>query len=152
VSIRDLRAILEALARAPAGDRDAPSLAERVRAELRRAITWDRTAGRGSVEVVMLDASIEEAVRGAVTRTSAGSFLALSPAASSDVVNAIETALATAPANADPVLLTRPDIRRFVRQLLEPAHPRVRVLSYSELLPETRINCTARATLIGRPG
>ncbi|HVW28912.1 MAG TPA: flagellar biosynthesis protein FlhA [Polyangiaceae bacterium] len=152
VSIRDLRAILEALARAPATDRDAPALAEQVRTELRRAITWDLTAGRGSVDAVMLDASIEDALRGAITRTSAGSFLALSPAASGDIVKALEPALATTPANAKAVLLTRPDIRRFVRQLLVPSHPHVRVVAYSELLPEIRINCTARATIVGFRG
>jgi type III secretion protein V len=152
VSVRDLRAVLEALARAPAGDRDAPSLAEHVRSELRRAITWDLTAGRGAIDVVMLDASIEDAVRAAVTKTSAGSFLMLSPAATSEIVGAVEAAMASAepPVAVEPVFMTRPDIRRFVRQLLEPARPRARVVAYSELLPETRINCIARATLVGR--
>jgi type III secretion protein V len=152
VSIRDLRAVLEALARAPAGDRDAPALAEHVRTELRRAITWELTAGRGSIDAVMLDASIEDALRAAVTKTSAGSFLTLSPAAASDIVKAVEAALASVkpPIDGEPVFLTRPDIRRFVRQILEPARPRARVVAYSELLPETRINCIVRATLVGR--
>jgi type III secretion protein V len=150
VSIRDLRAVLEALARAPAGDRDAPALAEHVRTELRRAITWDLTAGRGSIDVVMLDAGIEDAIRAAITKTSAGSFLMLSPAATTDLVSAMEAAVTSAPSlDGEPVFLTRPDIRRFVRQILEPARPRARVVAYSELLPETHINCLARATLVG---
>jgi type III secretory pathway component EscV len=62
----------------------------------------------------------------------------------------MQAAVTSAPSlDGEPVFLTRPDIRRFVRQILEPARPRARVVAYSELLPETHINCLARATLVG---
>ena len=119
---------------------------------MRRAITWALTSGHDSIDVVMLDASIEDAVRAAVTKTAAGTFLTLSLSATKDILDAIEAAVAGArPAiEGEPIFLTRPDIRRFVRRILEPVRPRARVIAYSELLPEIRINCLARATLVGR--
>jgi type III secretion protein V len=151
VSVRDLSGILEALVRAPEGDRTPAALAEHVRADLRRSMTWELTGGAGELDVVTLDPSIEDAVRGAISKTSAGSFLALAPAAAAEIVETVQAALGRIdpPLAGDPVLLTRPDIRRFVRELLEPSLPRVRVVAYSELLPEVRIKSRARATFAG---
>ena len=148
VGVRDLGSILEALSRASEADRTPAALAEHVRAELRRAMTWELTGGAGEIDVILLDASIEDAVRGAISKTSVGSFLALAPAAAAEIVETVQAALAhiDPPLTGDPVLLTRPDVRRFVRQLLEPTLPRVRVVAFSELLPEVRIKSRARAT------
>jgi type III secretion protein V len=44
------------------------------------------------------------------------------------------------------VILTQPDIRRFVRKLLEPQLPDAWVVSYAELLPEVALKPVARAT------
>ncbi|HEX4336219.1 MAG TPA: flagellar biosynthesis protein FlhA [Polyangiaceae bacterium] len=154
LGIRDLRAILEALVRAPSAERDAASLTEHVRRELRRALTWELTAGAGVIDVVMLDASIEDAIRGAIHKTASGTFLTLSPAATTDISAAVQEALTKLDPRSDDapaaILLTRPDLRRFVRRLLEPTLPRLRVVASTELLPEIRLNCRAQATLIGR--
>ena len=45
------------------------------------------------------------------------------------------------------MLLTQPDIRRYVRKLLEPELPDVRVISFAELLPEIAIKPLGRATV-----
>jgi type III secretion protein V len=148
VSVRDLKGILEAIARAPAAERDPLALAEHVRAEMRRAITHRLTGGAAALEVVLLDANIEETVRGAVSRTTSGSFLTLSPAAARDVVTAVRRALGDS-SDATGVILTKPDIRRFVRKLLETDLPRVRVLSVAELMPEIALKTRGRATLSG---
>ncbi|HTU57612.1 MAG TPA: flagellar biosynthesis protein FlhA, partial [Polyangiales bacterium] len=58
VSVRDLRAVLEALLLAPASERDPLQLAELVRGHLRRPITHALTAGRGELDVLLLDESI----------------------------------------------------------------------------------------------
>ena len=44
------------------------------------------------------------------------------------------------------VLLTQPDIRRFVRKLIEGELPDVWVVSFAELLPEVALKPVARAT------
>jgi type III secretion protein V len=151
VSVRDLRSILEALAIVAPNERDPLSLAEYVRSHLRRAMTWRLTQGAGSLDVYLLDPTIEETVRGAIQRTPSGSFLALSPAAARDIVQALRRALAAhaPPQGAPLVLLTQPDIRRFVRKLTETELPGLVVVSFAELLPEIALRPLTRVTLAG---
>jgi type III secretion protein V len=154
VSVRDLRAILEALGTAAQNEKDPLTLAEFVRGQLRRATTYRLTAGKSEISVFLLDSSIEEAIRHAVTRTPHGSFLTLAPAAARDVVTATRRALsaedrAGASSARAAVILTQPDIRRFVRKLIETDLPQVTVVSYAELLPEIAIRPVAKATLVG---
>jgi type III secretion protein V len=148
VSIRDLRAILEALATVATTEKDPLNLAEFIRAQLRRPITYRLTLGAAQLEVTLLDPAIEDSIRRAVTRTSAGSFLALSPPVTRDVLASIRRALkdgAAASGGAPPVILTQPDIRRFVRKLLEGELPETTVVSFAELLPEVTLKPVSRA-------
>jgi type III secretion protein V len=152
VSIRDLRAVLEALAAVAPVEKDPLNLAEYVRAQLRRAITYRLTKGASRLDVILLDTVLEDTIRRAVTRTPAGAFLTLPPAAARDTVRAIRAAVdplrpnAAAGGGAGPeVILTQPDIRRFVKKLLESELPSVEVVSYAELLPEVALRPLARA-------
>ncbi|HVJ93496.1 MAG TPA: flagellar biosynthesis protein FlhA, partial [Labilithrix sp.] len=138
VSIRDLRAILEALASVATTEKDPLTLTELVRGQLRRALTFKLTRGATHLGVVLVDATIEDTIRRAIQRTPAGAFLTLAPAAARDVVAALRRAAseATAQTSSPPVFLTQPDIRRFMRKLLETELPDVTVVSFAELLPE----------------
>ncbi|HKO92713.1 MAG TPA: flagellar biosynthesis protein FlhA [Polyangiaceae bacterium] len=149
VSVRDLASIVEALAQLAHLEKDPLVLTEHVRSWLRRAITYEVTRGSGLLEPLTLDESIEEVIRGAISQTSAGSFLTLSPAAGRDIVSSLERALAGCPEELRrrPVILTQPDVRRFVRKLIESDLPRARVVTFSELLPETTIRAAGTATL-----
>jgi type III secretion protein V len=146
VSIRDLRGILEALAIYAQQEKDPLQLAELVRSQLRRAITFRLTGGAEGLAVVLLDPIIEDTLRRAITRTAAGSFLTLAPAAARDVVSAVKRAWREADTK-DAVLLTQPDIRRFVRKLVEIDLPEANVVSFAELLPEVNLRPVGRATL-----
>jgi type III secretion protein V len=150
VSIRDLKGVLEALAQVANVDKDPLNLAEYVRSQMRRPITHELTGGTRELGVYLLDGPIEETIRGAIARTAAGSFLTLAPSAGRDVIAAVRRALGQ---SADPeaplILLTQPDIRRFVRKLVEGDYPKMRVVSYAELLPEINIKPLAKATLAG---
>ncbi len=151
VSVRDLRGILEALSTVAATEKDPLNLAEYVRSQARRAITFRLTAGLGQLDVVLLDPILEDTVRGAITRTPAGAFLTLAPHAARDVIASIRKAVQGL-AGAEPsahgpgaVILTQPDIRRFVRKLVESELPEVSVVSFAELLPEVSLKPIARA-------
>jgi type III secretion protein V len=96
--------------------------------------------------VLLLEQGIEETIRGAISRTPAGSFLTLAPAAGRDIVRAVRRALDGVDGSKPPIL-TQPDIRRFVRKLVELELPEQRVVSYAELLPEIAVKPAARATL-----
>ncbi|MEO8178543.1 MAG: flagellar biosynthesis protein FlhA [Deltaproteobacteria bacterium] len=149
VSVRDLASILEALAQVAHVEKDPLVLTEHVRSWLRRAITYEVTRGSGLLEPLTLDESIEEVIRGAISQTAAGSFLTLSPAAGRDIVSSLRRALESCPEELQrrPVLLTQPDVRRFVRKLIESELPGARVVTFSELLPETTIRAAGTATL-----
>lgn len=148
ISVRDLKGILEALAQVATTEKDALNLTEFVRSQLRRPITYGLTGGARDLHVCLLDRQIEETIRSSISRTAAGSFLTLAPAAGRDIVRAVKAALEEA-ADAAPVLLTQPDIRRFVRKLLETDLPEIRVVSYADLLPELNLRpvATARPTV-----
>ena len=147
VGVRDLRSILESLSTIAATEKDPLNLAEYVRSQMRRAITFRLTGGQGQLDVVMLDPLIEDTIRRAITRTAAGAFLTLPPQAARDVLASVRRAVASLPGTPEPlVILTQPDIRRFVRKLLEPELPEVWVASFAELLPEVSLKPVARAT------
>jgi type III secretion protein V len=147
VSIRDLRAILEALASLATTEKDPLTLTELVRAQLRRALTFKLTRGANQLGVVLVDPMIEDTVRRAIQRTPAGSFLTLPPAAARDVIASLRRAASEAGGPA--VVLTQPDIRRFVRKLIEAELPEATVVSFAELLPEVTLRPVARANLAG---
>jgi type III secretion protein V len=151
VSIRDLRAILEALASLAAAEKDPLTLTELVRAQLRRALTFKLTRGATQLGVVLVDPTIEDTIRRAVQRTPAGAFLTLPPAAARDIIAALRRAgsEASAQGSGPAVFLTQPDIRRFMRKLLEAELPESTVVSFAELLPEVTLRPLARANLGG---
>ena len=132
VPIRDLRDVLEALARQKDGEKDPAVLAERVRAALTRQITHRHAHGR-RLEALVLDAETEAAVRGAVR---ADGQLALEPDFAESILAALKRELAT---QGGAVLLTTGDLRRHLRRLVSPEHPRLPVLAYHELEPDVEV-------------
>jgi type III secretion protein V len=136
ISLRALPEVLESLAEWAPRERDPVLLTEQARAALRRQITW-KHAGAGTLRAFALDPMIEDAVRGAIHRRDGSSHLALEPALSRDIVQAVGRAIRVNPDHA--VVVTAADIRPHVRHLLESELPEVVVLSYRELTPETRL-------------
>jgi len=119
---------------------------------MRRATTFQLTGGGSSLSVYLLDPEVEDTVRGAVQRTPSGSFLALSPQVARELVSAIRSVvMATPPPEGRfAVLLTQPDVRRFLRKLVESEFPEMRVVSFAELMPEISLRPLGRATISGR--
>jgi type III secretory pathway component EscV len=149
VSIRDLGAILEALATFTGGDRDAQALCEHVRASLRRAITFRLTGGSDAIDVYLLDETVEGAIRSGIVRQAQGPALALPPAQARDLVASVRRAVAKggSTARAGAVLLATPDVRPFVRSLIAVDLPDVHVVAFPELLPEVTLRPLGKATL-----
>jgi type III secretion protein V len=146
VSIRDLRTILENLAPIAVTEKDPLQLAEAARGFLRRAITFRLTGGARELPVYIVDPSLEDTVRSAITRTPQGAFLTLPPSAARDVQKAVAATLQSAPTARGQavVVLCSPDVRRFFRKLLETELPDVYFTSFAELEPELRLIPRAR--------
>ncbi|MCA9530161.1 MAG: FHIPEP family type III secretion protein, partial [Myxococcales bacterium] len=144
VSVRPLREILEALATYAPNERDPVTLTELVRGSLRRHISHLH-APDGTLRAHMLDPAIEDVVREAIQHTATGSYLALAPDLAEEVLaHARRVATGT---GGRFVLLAQPDVRRFVRRLLEVEVPGAVVLSYPELDPAVRVETLGRLSL-----
>src|SRR4051812_42737086 len=146
ISLRNLRDILGALAEWAPQERDPVALTEHVRVALRRAITYKHAGDGGVLAAYLLDPMIEDAIRDAVQKTATGSYLALEPQISRDIIAAVGRALGPGGSNGA-VLLTGVEIRRYVRRLVENEHPGLPVLSFQELAPEAQIRPIARITV-----
>jgi type III secretion protein V len=152
ISLRNLRDVLGALAEWAPHERDPVALAEHVRASLRRAITFQHARAGGVLSAYLLDGLIEDTIRDAIHKTATGSYLALEPQLSRDIVAAVGRALGpdgngTTTGTPSFVLLTNAEIRRYVRRLVETAHPDLAVLSFQELAPEAEVRPLGRISI-----
>jgi type III secretion protein V len=148
ISIRNLRQILEALIDWGQKEKDTVLLTEYVRIALKRQISYQYGAGLNVLSAYMLDPNVEEAIRGAIRQTSSGSFLALPPETTAQIVGNVRREvgeLSDAPPR--PVLLTSMDIRRYVRKMIEQEFYELPVLSYQELTQEIAVQPLGRITL-----
>jgi type III secretory pathway component EscV len=148
VSIRDLKTILEALAGAASTETDPATLTELVRSQLKRTLSHQHVTATGEIHALLLDASLEGVLRGSIVKNKGSTTLSLSPAAARDFVAAVTSHLTRArETHPTVVLLASPDVRRFVRHLLETDFPALPVLSPSELLPQTAVHPLGTITL-----
>jgi len=149
ISVRDLRGILQALAEWGQVEADSVMLPEHVRASMKRYISYKYARGQNTLVVYLIDPQIEEAIRGAIKHTSAGSHLALEPDLAQEIISAVRHECGHLPPTAQrPLILTAMDVRRYVRKLLEYEFmPPFSVVSYQELSPELNIQPVARISL-----
>ena len=148
ISIRDLRSVLQALAEWGPVENDTVMLTEYVRAALKRYISHKYTRGQSTLIVYLLEPQIEETVRSSIQHTSSGSYLALEPEITQEILAAVRNEIGNLPPSAQqPVILTTMEIRRYFRKLVELEFPHLAVLSYQELSPEMNIQPIARISL-----
>lgn len=148
ISIRDLRSILQALAEWGQVENDTVMLTEYVRNALKRYISHKYTRGGNTLVVYLLDPQIEETVRGSIQHTQSGSYLALEPEITQEILTSVRNEVGNLPPTAqNPVILTTMEIRRYFRKLVELEFPHLAVLSYQELSPDMNIQPIARISL-----
>ncbi|HEX7314740.1 MAG TPA: type III secretion system export apparatus subunit SctV [Pyrinomonadaceae bacterium] len=148
ISIRDIKTILDALSEWGRIEKDPVMLTEYVRSSMQRYISFRYTGGRDTLFVYLLDPEIEDVIRGAIRRTSTGSFLSLDPAIAHDILDAIRRQIADLPPTAQkPVVITDMELRRFVRKMVELEFPNLTVLSYQELASELNVQPVGRISM-----
>ncbi len=148
VSIRNLRSVMEALIEWGQKEKDSVMLTEYVRVALKRHISHRHSAGQNILPAYLLAPAVEDTVRGAIRQTSGGSYLALDPATSRQLLDNIKTTVGDLTRSMHkPVLLTSMDIRRYLRKMIEQDLYELPVLSYQELTPEINIQPLARVEL-----
>lgn len=148
VSIRDLRAVFEALVEWAPREKDPLMLAEYARLALRRQVVGRQRGGAPTVSAWVIGNRIEQTIRESIRQTSAGSYSALSTEENAAIVGEIRTALQRGGA-AGQALITAIDVRRFVRKLIEKELFTVPVLSFQDLGDEVELTVLGHVELIG---
>jgi flagellar biosynthesis protein FlhA len=137
VPIRDLETILETLGDWAPRTKDADVLTEYARNALARTICHLHRDENNRLCCVTLDPKLEELINGHIERSERLTYLTLPPAVQNRIVEAINAQINQAiPASGGraPVVLCSPQVRTWVRRLIEPAMPQVAVLAYNEIV------------------
>lgn len=145
VSIRDLRSIFGAMVEWGPKEKDPVALTEHIRISLARQISHQYAAQNNVLSAVLLDGEIEETVRNAIRQTSTGSYLALDPEISKQIVTKVKNGAMPVLKNGNPVtLITAMDVRRYLRRMIETELPELPVISYQELATDVTLQPVAR--------
>ena len=134
ISIRDLRTILEALAELVSQTKDVEQLTELVRERLSSHITARVKGTDGKVAALTLDPRLEEILRKSLREIATGTGGAVEPDLLRNVTAAAEKSMKKFNAiSATPIVVTSPDLRRYVRAVFERKIPQLAVYSFREI-------------------
>jgi flagellar biosynthesis protein FlhA len=148
VSVRDMRSILDALAELAPQTKDPEQLSELVRERLAAQITTRFRGGDGTVTAMTLDPRSEAILRGSLSEIAQGTGGALDPEMLRSFTRRVEDAIpAFAAHGASPLVVTAPDLRRYVRAILERKLPQIVVASFREIEPSVPLRIIERLTL-----
>ena len=140
VSIRNLPLIFEALADHASYTQDPDLLTEFVRQALSRQITQQYCPDDGILRVLTFSPALEKRLADSIHRKESGTQLVLDPATSQQLLQRLSEQIARlAQGGWQPLLLTSPALRPYVRRYLEKWLPDVPVLSYNELEPDVQV-------------
>jgi flagellar biosynthesis protein FlhA len=140
ISVRDLVTILETLADYGSYTKDAEILTEYVRQALSRQITQQYAPAGDTLKVITIGPALEKKIAESVQQSDQGSYLALDPTTTQIIYQRLSEQINNLiQLGHQPIILTSPTIRMYLRQLLERTMQDIPVLSYSELEPNVEI-------------
>ena len=140
VSIRDLGAILEGLAEAAPHTSSVTTLVEHVRGRLARQLCWQHKGDDGALPIVTLSPEWEAAFAEALVGQGEDRQLAMAPSRLQDFIRAVRDVFERAAmAGETAVLLTGPQIRPYVRSIIERFRGQTVVMSQNEVHPRARL-------------
>ncbi|WP_339300684.1 flagellar biosynthesis protein FlhA [Paenibacillus sp. FSL R5-0623] len=140
ISIRDMVTIFETLADYGTYTKDPDVLTEYVRQSLSRQITQQFSQKGETLRVITVGPGLEKKIAESVQQSDQGSYLALDPVSTQNVYQKLsEQVNRLIQSGQQPVVLTSPTIRMYLRQVIERTMQDIPVLSYSELEPNVEI-------------
>jgi flagellar biosynthesis protein FlhA len=140
VSIRDLGSILEGIAEALPSTRNPGPLVEHVRSRLARQLCAQYLGAGGYLPLISLSPKWEQAFAESIVTNGEDRSLAMQPSKLSDFVVAVRDRFEEAARQGEnPVLLTSPAARPFVRSIVERFRPQTSVMSQGEVHPRVRL-------------
>lgn len=140
ISVRNMKLIIETLVQWVPKEKDSMMLVEHIRSSMARYIS-SRFSVEGRLNVLMVNAELEDTIRQGIRQSSGGVYLHLEPEKSNELIQAAEVALENSYLSARDVNVLVPvDIRRFVKKILEGRFPELEVLSFNEVSEMVRVN------------
>lgn len=140
ISIRDMVTIFEALADYGNYTKDPDVLTEYVRQALSRQITQQFTQQGETMRVITVGPMLEKKIAESVQQSEQGSYLALDPQSTQTMFQKLNEQInRLIQSGQQPIVLTSPTIRMYLRQVIERSMQDIPVLSYSELEPNVEI-------------
>jgi flagellar biosynthesis protein FlhA len=127
--------------------KDNDMLTEYVRQALKRTISR-KFSEAGQIKVVTLDASIENAIMGAIKKMDGGSYLALDQPTIQKIITATTRELDKIKDLVnDLIVITSPVVRIYFKKLVNQFYQNVTVLSFSEMDNDIQIQALGNIVL-----
>ena len=140
VSIRDIVAILEALADFAGATKDTDILTEYTRQRLALPICRRLQGPDGKLTVFSFHPSAEQLITDNIRQTELGARLILDPNLVQELLSSIRAQVENlAGRGFSPIALCSPRTRMHVRGLVEQSFPNLTVLSYAEIAPDVNV-------------
>jgi len=148
ISIRDMLSIVEALADYGPAVQEPAVLTEYIRSRMGRTIVKGYLSSDNSLPILTLANEIDVVLVNSLRNTDQGGYLALEPSKAQQIIKSISTAQENAVAtDGQPVLLTTPQLRPHLAQLLLRFLPTLPVISQAEIPADIRIQSLATVKL-----
>ncbi len=138
VSIRDAVTILETLADYGTFTKNVNVLTEYCRQALGRSICKLYQNDSNELPVFTVNPELEKNITDGIMHTDQGAYLALEPRLAKDIMNRFRRTVESA-SGGSAVILCSPNVRMYVRQLLERFLPNIAILSHNEIPPNVRV-------------
>lgn len=139
VSIRDMVTILETLADYSDMTRDTDMLTEYARQALSRAITKQFISSQPA-KVITIDQQLEQKIMESIQQTDRGSYVSMEPDLIQLILNNLSHQLQKLiNLGEQPIIITAPIVRLYLKRLTEQLTSELIVLSYNEVDPSVEI-------------
>jgi flagellar biosynthesis protein FlhA len=140
VSIRDLPTILEGVGEAAPHTSSIQSLVEHVRTRLAKQLCWQNRSDDGALPIVTLSPDWEQAFADSLLGSGDERQLAMAPSRLQEFIRGVRDAFdRVALAGETGVLLTSPQVRPYVRSIVERFRGQTVVMSQNEIHPRARL-------------
>lgn len=147
ISIRDMVTILETLADYSTITRDTDMLTEYVRQRLSRYIT-KKYVEKNRIKVITLDSGLEQLIMESINQTETGSYLAIEPNKAQNILNNIVINVEKMTSiGLQPIILTAPIVRIYLKRLTEQITKDLIVLSYNEIDSSVEVQSIGMVTI-----
>ena len=140
ISIRDLPTILEGVYEACGNTRNVMMITEHVRARLARQISNMNTNDQGFIPLVTLSPGWEQSFAESLVGQGDERQLSMAPTRLQEFITQLRSTFERqAMMGEQPILLTSPTIRPFVRSIVDRFRPMTVVMSQNEIYPKAKI-------------